>query len=474
MNSFYDAFHAFFAMDAPYRSGINVRLSFCWDSPTSAGVFFASVLPLLWSFSSPGRSKFLRAIAAGLEIAVAVALLKTYSRGAFVAVLLSYIAFLCILLWKSSGRARHLLTGAGIRVVVLLGLTSVVQSYTRFSPEYLSDDRSVASRATLWRAAFRMTADSPLTGWGQGASGISFTDWYEDPGDFRLFRGMVNTFLDLACEHGLVALFLVLWVLAAAALSALADARLHRSETSAAAAASLCAFTLAASFVSIGSSPSLLIVPALVIALVCVVSGVRKVHPSWTRPLTLAAVCSAAVCLAVFGTGRLLSAGDPIRVHPLDDTWVSVRRVDARQPGRPLLLVPTAACAGRQYGRLVRDLLQDSSMEQEIQVARSESSPPRNFPRPARLAILLGESFSVGGVEQLERVALVHPFGEPPAQWPARLRTVVALPAFDPLGLTPVWEQWARDHAATVLHTGAIGPAVTAEILRQVLHHESL
>ena len=59
-----------------------------------------------------------------------------------------------------------------------------------------------------------MVAQAPVCGWGVDKSGEEYINWYQDFPDERKYAGMVNSYLLVAVERGLPALFAALSILA--------------------------------------------------------------------------------------------------------------------------------------------------------------------------------------------------------------------------------------------------------------------
>jgi putative inorganic carbon (hco3(-)) transporter len=180
--------------------------------PNDFGYLLASSLPLAGFLIVDDRRY--RGFWVLATIPIVTALLATLSRGALVGVL-------ALVAWAVLTRRVPLggiLAGAAAALVIL------VLAFTFWRP--LIDERvqakgtvanaNVQSREALWRGAFRMAADRPLTGVGPGRYGIASPAYVTDEVLVLEEPVVHNSYLEVLAELGLPALIAFLGFLAAA------------------------------------------------------------------------------------------------------------------------------------------------------------------------------------------------------------------------------------------------------------------
>lgn len=168
------------------------RLGGTFYRSNELGTFFAMYIPILlscWFFS---RKIINKAIFAGLSILNIMALLWTYSREAYVA-LIGGIAIIGLL------KNKQLIP----LILLLLVFASAVlppSVYERLvSIKDTSEDISVNTRYEMWRLARFRIKESPILGHGYGTS------------RFLLPRDTHNMYYDMAMESGIPAVLILLW-----------------------------------------------------------------------------------------------------------------------------------------------------------------------------------------------------------------------------------------------------------------------
>lgn len=129
-----------------------------------------------------------------------VELLRTYSRGGWVAFLAGLGIFLLSL--KSGRRVPLLMLGLFLALLLLLP-----NGLSRADPVAGGVDRSVGNRWLVWKGALTMTSDHWLGGVGSGEFGTQFTPWYQPIKMTTRYVAALNNYLTLSAERGI----LVLW-----------------------------------------------------------------------------------------------------------------------------------------------------------------------------------------------------------------------------------------------------------------------
>jgi putative inorganic carbon (HCO3(-)) transporter len=202
-----------------FRSGGGERvygpdMSFFADNNT-LGLALCMILPMLLYLSREEPRRWLKRTLQIMFFFTIIAILFTYSRGAFLGLLI----ILGAMIWRSPWRVRFgmaLLIGALIAVPLLPeGLSDRIQSIGEQSSEE-TRDHSVQGRFEAWRTAWNLAADHPFTGGGFRAL------W--NPGIWIRYSGLElegprgtdahSLYFEVIGEHGFVGFGLYLFVLA--------------------------------------------------------------------------------------------------------------------------------------------------------------------------------------------------------------------------------------------------------------------
>lgn len=204
-------------MEGIFYFGDQLRWNLGFETPNIVGALVAVAIAFLLPFTSkiPDTKRRLLAFAVllAVEISLWFVLAKTYSRGALVAAGFCFVCCNAFMLSRSESKCRIL----GIALAKAVAV-SVILLYTgfanRISPEYINNDGSTSGRIALWTGGVKMVAQAPVYGWGVDKSGEEYINWYQDFSDERKYAGMVNSYLHVAVERGLPALFAALSILA--------------------------------------------------------------------------------------------------------------------------------------------------------------------------------------------------------------------------------------------------------------------
>lgn len=197
-------------MEGIFYFGDQLRWNLGFETPNIAGALVAVAIAFLLPFTSkiPDTKRRLLAFAVlfAVEILLWAVLAKTYSRGALVAAGICFICCNAFMFSRSESKCRIL----GIALAKAVAVSAILL-YTgfanRISPEYINNDGSTSGRIALWTGGLKMVAQAPVCGWGSDKSGEEYINWYQDFSDERKYAGMVNSYLHVAVERGLPALF---------------------------------------------------------------------------------------------------------------------------------------------------------------------------------------------------------------------------------------------------------------------------
>jgi len=175
-----------------------------FNNPNDFALSVVLVLPLAFTFFISSRGFVRRAIWALAFALLCYAVLITYSRTGFLALIAAAIAG--IFQYRHEFIERPLLVvGIGITAITLIALGPVNywhRTATIFHPEE-DETGSAQQREFLLRRSVTLTLENPVLGVG--------------PGNFAALSGVWrvthNTYTELSCEAGIPALVLFLWLL---------------------------------------------------------------------------------------------------------------------------------------------------------------------------------------------------------------------------------------------------------------------
>lgn len=169
------------------------------------GSFISLVFPISLSFlffTKKNKKKLFMLVVSSILLACLIA---TYSRGAWVGVLMGVFA---ILFLKKKRLIPIFLTG----LIILFFLLPPSLKY-RASQIFNFREHTVTHRHMLWNTAIDMTRAHPITGQGVGTFMYNFAK-YRPRGNEGVYYAH-NCFLQIAAEVGLFGLAAFIWILAA-------------------------------------------------------------------------------------------------------------------------------------------------------------------------------------------------------------------------------------------------------------------
>jgi probable O-glycosylation ligase (exosortase A-associated) len=168
------------------------------------GLALIMIMPLLHFLSSQVTRRWMRLGLLGTMGLTIIAILCTYSRGAFLALSITLFAF-----WLKA--KRRLLTGT-VALVVLGGTLAALPSswYDRmYSIDHYDTDDSAQGRINSWMFALRLAADRPLTGGGFRVVNNEALYFHYVPTADSL-HNFHSIYFEVLGEHGYVGLFFFL------------------------------------------------------------------------------------------------------------------------------------------------------------------------------------------------------------------------------------------------------------------------
>ncbi|MEK7791487.1 MAG: O-antigen ligase family protein [Deltaproteobacteria bacterium] len=183
-----------------------MRISASLSHPNCFGTYLIGAIPFLFaSFVYCFKNKMKSLLCGTLVLLSLIALYFTYSRGAFIALIISVLATL--LLWK---KKIALIVFAASLIFVFLAPSPFTQSLRQSFNFSMNASGSIKDRLRLWKSAIDMVQERPLLGWGLNTYTEvnplfvkDFDAWYPH-----------NCYLQMASEIGLVGLasFLILLI----------------------------------------------------------------------------------------------------------------------------------------------------------------------------------------------------------------------------------------------------------------------
>ncbi|MFD0894018.1 O-antigen ligase family protein [Luteolibacter ambystomatis] len=419
------------------------------------------------------RSHLTRIILLGGELSLWFLLCKTYSRGALVAALLSGVILSGVVF-----RLRHrggdrvpkssVSFDRGLTAARLLGLVILIAAtgfFARVDPRFISQDASTGNRWILWKGGLQMIAVSPWSGWGEGQSGINFTQWFQPFDAHERYLGMVNSYLHVAVERGLPVLALFLFLAISLLLFAFSTARDAMSATSSpmrqrmallvlGAGSSILSFLVANVFSTLWIFGKLWYVPA--IAACIVLSGIAFLPARRWRSIGISTALSLpTACCAVL----LIYLGGHLLPHDVEVTRtrsgsITLTAAGASKPGhgeKSIIVLPDSSVLGDSYGKELRRLiLAAPATGLSIHVPdNARNWSPDSHSAPVSI-LACGDRFPEG-FELVSRwpgtsLFLVHPTGKPRLPETVPSQVLVLLPSLDTTGSSRAWKKLTSLH----------------------------
>lgn len=192
------------------------------EDNNALAVAVVMVIPLMRYLQLTSPHKWVRWMLVGMMVSCAIAVLGSYSRGAFLAVL----AMGCVFWWKGRHKIAVLLTALIAFPVALLSMPE--SWYDRMeSIRTYEQDNSASMRLNSWGTMWNVASDRPITGGGfELATPEVYSRYSPDP----TFPPQVahSIYLQALGEHGFVGLALYLVLLASVWFAARKVIRLSR------------------------------------------------------------------------------------------------------------------------------------------------------------------------------------------------------------------------------------------------------
>lgn len=194
-------------IDPMFNSDIPSRAYATFANPNIYAVFLIVATVFSFAFTVDKAQKNLFFVYAIAFILNATALVLTWTRGAWIAVIISGVAFAII---RSRRTPKILLVIVLVLPLCLLAVPTEIIS--RFLSSFNLSDSSILSRLSIWRSSLKMFTDNIFIGIGIGDEAFmeEFLKYAEDSVTAPHSH---NLFLELGCEVGIFALVIFILML---------------------------------------------------------------------------------------------------------------------------------------------------------------------------------------------------------------------------------------------------------------------
>jgi len=203
-----------------YRMFEGTRSSSTFGNPIILGGYLSLMLPLAVTLALQSKTSFQRTLNILATVLIAVCLITTMSRAAWVAGLFGLAILGVGYAQKKGFTARIVAIPAAIAAMVVF-LASLAVGLPMMAGKISSAfgfNGSIDSRFLMWESAFKMVPERPLFGFGPDTLGLIFSR-YEVPGLIKYdpsgtFDNVHNAFLQLAVTTGIPAMATFVFILA--------------------------------------------------------------------------------------------------------------------------------------------------------------------------------------------------------------------------------------------------------------------
>lgn len=448
-------------MEGIFYFGDQLRWNLGFETPNIAGAMVAVAIAFLLPFTSKipdkKRRRFAFAVLLAVEISLWFVLAKTYSRGALVAAGICFICCNAFMLSRTESKCRIL----GIALTKTVAVSAILL-YTgfsnRISPEYIGNDGSTSGRIALWTGGLKMVAQAPVCGWGVDKSGEEYINWYQDFSDERKYAGMVNSYLHIAVERGLPALFVALSILA---FLFFADFRLRLKNGDLFALAlglallSLCVSNIFSTLWIVSSIRYTGITIAAVSVIYAIFKG-RKIL-AFAKIAILSIVSAASICLCLYLAGLALQPKF-ISKHSDHITLIPNKPTDKR-----IAVIADKDTFGKYFGKTLRNAYVKATPGTVLDVY---CEIPKNAEGYGKF-IITGKFAQTFQPPTSAKIVYINPIGNPPP--PSNLtNATIYLPRFDIYNQNSKWINAAKKANVNCIFTESPSAQISNALLQLV------
>ena len=448
-------------MEGIFYFGDQLRWNLGFETPNIAGAMVAVAIAFLLPFTSkiPDkiRRRFAFAVLFAVEISLWFVLAKTYSRGALVAAGICFVCCNAFMLFRAERKCRIL--GIALAKAVAVSAILLFTGFAnRISPEYIGNDGSTSGRIALWTGGLKMVAQAPVCGWGVDKSGEEYINWYQDFSDERKYAGMVNSYLHIAVERGLPALFAALFILA---FPLFADFRLWQKS------GNLFALALGLALLSLCVSnifSTLWIVSSIryagiTIAAVSVIYAIFKGQNSlaFAKIAMLSITSAASICLCLYLAGLALQPKF-ISKHIDHITLAPDRQTDKR-----IAVIADKDTFGKYFGKTLRKAYVKATPETVLDIYYEIPENAKGYDK----FIVTGKFARTFQPPTSAKVVYINPIGNPPP--PSGLtNATIYLPRFDIYNQNTKWLNAAQKANVNCIFTESPSAQISNTLLQSV------
>lgn len=402
----------------------------------------------------------------------------TYSRGGLVCLLAGY-STIFISDWfyrraDSGGTAgRGLIVPLGMASASVLVFVFCFGLHLRVTPEFVAADRSIGNRLLLWNGAAEMLAAAPFGGWGHLQSGMAFCNWFESPLHTEVYYGMVNTFLELGVNYGVIPVAALCTIMGCAVLcGAMArDRSAHGGWVVAGqvVSAGAASWVAGAIFTNFSYTSGAWIIPLLCLGLIGAWLAGKSTRGLLVRPLACSMAATIVVMLGVVTYGEVLARGSAVRVHP-ERIW---HRIDVAKAGETWIVLGDQAILGRFPGKMLKPFSERAKVA-KIYVLNSYlldahriEDEVKRLQRTQTITGILACGGAAGAAIRLtqndQSLVLLHPVARDDlGALPAKAK--VFLPEIDENGGNLFWTRVAAKEGPAILYSRGTGQELIGEI----------
>lgn len=442
-----------------YYFGEKLRLGLYWGHPNIAGVFLISLLPITWLCIEGTKKQLPVTILLFLSsLTIWQLTLETYSRGALTA----FTVTASIFLFRTIGVHRL----CKIKILILfmgtLGYSIIAIESEAFERVVdPGETASVSHRIEIWKGALQLFYIKPFTGWGHQQSGFFYTHLIQDPNQKYESLSMVNSFLTLLTESGVLfftfTIFVILFTIFAGSYSIITNRNIGKKSwigrISPYLILSLIAFSISSIFTTINSEWTLLITPAISIVFV-LSNSMRNQFINFKKIrylLTISLIVSASLACALFSIGETLLKESGLTFHIGENRTIITSKKEGLTKTKTLI-IPDPKVLGPEYGRFCRKLLNTTSVIGIENIEHTLSKPPK-CKQIFDIVLVLGKHHenALRYLEVSKNIYLIHPTGLPSNSTTTKVDTLV-LPEIDNTGgQIKKWKNWAEKNCIPVI-----------------------
>lgn len=448
-------------MEGIFYFGDQLRWNLGFETPNIAGALVAVAIAFLLPFTSkiPNKKRRLLAFAVllAVEILLWFTLAKTYSRGALVAAGICFVCCNAFMFFRTESKCRIL--GIALAKAVAVSAILLYSGFAnRISPEYIGNDGSTSGRIALWTGGLKMVAQAPVCGWGVDKSGEEYINWYQDFSDERKYAGMVNSYLHIAVERGLPALFAALSILA---FPLFADFRLWRKNGDLFALAlglamlSLCVSNIFSTLWIVSSIKYTGITVAAVSVIYAIFKGRNSLPFAKIAMLSIASAAS--ICLCLYLTGLALQPKF-ISKHTDHITLAPDRPTDKR-----IAVIADKDTFGKNFGKTLRKAYVKANPETVLDVYCEIPKNTKGYDK----FIVTGKFAQIFQPPTSAKITYINPIGNPPP--PSDLtNATIYLPRFDIYNQNTKWINAAQKVKIKCISTESPSAQISNTLLQLV------